>query len=311
MIPYLAAADLHALLPPTDVVDVLEQAFAARTAPGPARSHVAVPGGDLLLMPAASARGVGVKLVTVAPGNPASGLPLVNGVYVLFSPDTLQPRALLDGAALTGLRTAGVSALATRHLARPDAHRLVVFGAGIQARAHVAAMRAVRPITSVTVVGRTPAGARRLAEDLRAEGIDALVGELDAVGEADIVCTCTTSDRPVLAGRLLPPGVHVNAVGAYRPDARELDTEAVRRGRVVVEDRAAALAEAGDLVLPIREGAIEADAVVADLHELVGGAVVRGSAEDVTVFKSVGLALEDLAVAAEAVQRWERATEHQ
>jgi ornithine cyclodeaminase/alanine dehydrogenase-like protein (mu-crystallin family) len=302
MIPFLDAADLRAALPGSVAVDVLERAFAQTVAAGPPRSHVGVPGGDLLLMPAAGPGGVGVKLVTVAPDNPARGLPLVSGIYVLFSADTLQPVALVDGAALTAVRTAAVSALATRHLARVDAHRLVVFGAGAQARSHIAALRTVRPITSVTVVSRTRAAAVELVDTLRHEEIDAAVGDAQDVRDADIVCTCTTSHRPVLAGRLLAPGTHVNAIGAYRPDARELDTETLRRARIVVEERGSALAEAGDLLIPIADGDLTAAAITADLHELVTGPPVRTSAEDITVFKSVGLALEDLAVAAAAVR---------
>jgi ornithine cyclodeaminase/alanine dehydrogenase-like protein (mu-crystallin family) len=306
MIPFLTEDDLHAALPGLAAVDALARAFAEPEGDGPPRSHISLDGGDLLLMPAAGRDGVGVKLVTVAPNNPARDLPLIHGVYVLFDGDTLQPVALVDGGALTAVRTAAVSALATRHLARPDAQRLVVFGAGTQARSHIAAMRAVRPIAAITVVGRTTSSAHALVEELRPDDLEVRTGDPSAVREADIICTCTTSAVPVLEGRLLPPGVHVNAVGAYRPEARELDTEAVRRARVVVEQRAAALHEAGDLLIPIEEGAIEAGAIAADLHEVVTGATVRRSAEDITVFKSVGLAREDLAVAVAAVGRWRR-----
>ena len=302
-LPHVDAAGLWSLLPVADAVDALSRAFASDEGGGPPRAHVEVPGGDLLLMPAHAPGGVGVKLVTVAPANPGLGLPLIHGLYVLFAADTLAPVATIDGAALTALRTAAVSALATRHLARPDASRLLVFGAGTQARSHVAALRAVRPITHVMVVARTLASAAALVEDLRAEGVDARTGTPASVRSADIVCTCTTSGTPVFDGTLLAAGTHVNAVGAYRPDARELDGETLRRGRVVVEDRAAAMAEAGDLLLAIDEGAITAAHVVADLRELVAGAAVRTSDAQVTVFKSVGLALEDLAVARAAVSR--------
>lgn len=286
-----------------EAIDALEVAFRQMSGGGPPRSHVAVPGGDLLLMPAHGPAGVGVKLVTVAPGNAARGLPLVQGVYVLFAADTLAPVALIDGAALTGLRTAAVSGLATRHLARADAARLVVFGAGTQARTHLAAMRAVRPVTQVVVVSRTPASAEALVEELRADGVDARVGTPAAVRSADLVCTCTTSTTPLFAGGLLPDGAHVNAVGAYKADARELDATTMRRGRVVIEQRDAAFEEAGDLLLAIAEGAMTRDDVAADLAEIAAGVSVRDSDVDITVFKSVGLALEDLAVAAAAVAR--------
>lgn len=302
-IPNLSADELAALVPMPAAIDALEAAFAdGDGVDGPARTHHAVPDGDLLLMPAASAAGIGVKLVTVTPANPGRGLSLVQGMYVLFAPDTQAPVALIDGAAMTGVRTAAVSGLATRHLARPDAHRLVVIGAGTQARAHIDAMRAVRPVSRVTIVSRSPGPAERLVADVRADGLEAEVGAPEAIADADLVCACTTSDTPVVAGELLPDGVHVSAVGAYRPDARELDTATMRRGRIVVEQRAAALAEAGDLCIPIAHGDLTPDAIVADLAEVVAGVEVRRSQADVTVFKSVGLAIEDLAVAVAALR---------
>jgi ornithine cyclodeaminase/alanine dehydrogenase-like protein (mu-crystallin family) len=300
---YIDAGELQALLPMPDAIAALEDAFGAVAGSGPPRSHITVPAGDLLLMPASSPEGVGVKLVTVAAGNPARGLPLIHGLYVLFDAGTLAPVAVIDGAAMTGLRTAAVSGLATRYLARHDASRLVVFGAGTQARSHIAAMRAVRPIAHVTVVSRTAERAEALVAQLRSGGLDAQVGTPDAVRDADLVCTCTTSPTPVFTGDLLPDGAHVNAIGAYKPDTRELDTTTMGRARVVVEQRDAALAEAGDLLLAITEGALTPSDIVADLADVVTGAAVRRSDDDITVFKSVGLALEDLAVVAAAVAR--------
>jgi ornithine cyclodeaminase len=244
---------------------------------------------------------VGVKLVTLAPGNAQRGLPFIHGVYVLFAPDTLAPVAIIDGAGLTALRTAAVSALATRYLARPDAHRLVVFGAGAQARAHVHAMRAVRDIDHVAVVGGGGPRALALVDDLLREGIEATLAGPAAVAEADIVCTCTTSREPVFAAAQLSAGAHVNAIGAYRPDARELEPELLARALLVVETRESALAEAGDVVLALAGGAIGADA----MHELAGvvtGAIARADSRQITVFKSVGLALEDLVIAVAAAR---------
>jgi ornithine cyclodeaminase len=297
---FIPADELAALVPMATAIDTLQTAFASAHE-GPPRTQLSVPDGDLLLMPASSPAGVGVKLVTVTPDNALRDLPLVQGVYVLFAPSTQEPVAVIDGAALTALRTAAVSGLATRHLARDDSSHLVVFGAGTQARSHVTAMRTVRPIERVTVVSRTPAPARALVAVLRGEGINATVGAPSAIGDADVICTCTTSAEPVVAGDGLRAGVHINAVGAYRPDARELDTAVLQRGRVVVEQRAAALAEAGDLCIPIAAGTLTAEDIVADLAEVVAGAPVRRTADDVTVFKSVGLAPEDLAIAVEAV----------
>ena len=299
----IGAEELRDRLPIVAAVGALEAAFAS-TDPsgGPLRTHVETPNGSLLLMPATDARlGVGVKLVALTPANPARGLPFIHASYALFDPETQAPEAILDGSALTAHRTAAVSALATRHLARPDATRLVVFGAGVQARAHVEAMRAVRDLTSLVVVSRSGERAEALVAAARDGGLTADVGETDAVGDADVVCTCTTSEEPLFDGSFLAPGAHVNAVGAYQPHTREVDTETVRRARVVVETREVAFAEAGDLLIPIREGAIDGEHIVADLGELVRGAEVRRSREDVTLFESVGMAFEDLVVARAAI----------
>jgi ornithine cyclodeaminase len=297
-LPFVDADEVTRRLPMAAAIDALESAFREGDPDAtPMRSQVDTPAGTLLLMPAAGDAGLGVKLVTVTESNPDLGLPLIHAVYVLFDARTQAPLLLVDGAALTALRTAAVSGLATRWLARPDAERLVVFGAGVQARAHLGAMATVRPISDLCVVTRTPERARGLLDEAASRGITARLGDPSAAADADIVCTCTTSTDPVFAGSLLRPGAHVNAVGAYRPDTRELDTETVRQARVVVETRSAAWEEAGDLVLALGEGAIERDHVVADMKELVLGARVRTSPSDITLFESVGLAFEDLAVA--------------
>jgi ornithine cyclodeaminase len=294
----IGAEEFPARLPMAAAIDALEEAFRTLDpSSGPLRTHVETPHGSLLLMPAVGDAGVGVKLVSLTPANSERGLPLIHASYLLFAAETQAPEALLDGSSLTALRTAAVSGLATRHLSRPDAHRLVVFGAGVQARSHLEAMCVVRPVTELVVVSRSRGAAEGLVEEGLGRGLAARLGESDAVGDADLICTCTTADEPLFDGSLLPPGAHVNAVGSYRPETRELDTRTVRRGRVVVETREVALAEAGDLLIPIREGAIEAGDVVADLAELVRGAEVRRSPDDVTVFKSVGMAFEDLVVA--------------
>lgn len=296
-IPYVDAAALRRLLPMAAAIDALESMFAAADATVPQRSHLDVGNGDLLVMPAWGPGGAGVKLVTVNPANPAAGKALVNGVYVLFSRDSLEPVLTIDGAAVTALRTPAVSAVATRHLARPDARRLVLFGAGMQAGGHLEAMVAVRPIAEVVVVARSERSAGVLVESARAEGLDARAGTPGDVTDADIVCTCTTSATPLFDGAKLAAGAHVNAVGAYKPDARELDDDAIRRAAVVVEERAAALAEAGDVVGPVSAGVIDASSLV-ELRDVIrDGRPVA----DVTVFKSVGLASEDLAVATAAL----------
>jgi ornithine cyclodeaminase/alanine dehydrogenase-like protein (mu-crystallin family) len=294
----IEAAGLRRRLPMIEAIDALEAAFAAGVPPAPLRMHATTPDGELLLMPAASAHGLGVKLITLTGANPHRRLPFVQGVYALFAPGTQSPEAVIDGAALTALRTGAVSGLATRWLARSDARRLVVFGAGVQARVHVEAVRAVRDIDEVVVVSRSAATAEALARE-----IGARPGGAADVATADVVCTCTTSADPLFDGALLAPGTHVNAVGAYTPETREVDTAAVARSRVAVETREAAMAEAGDLLMPIAEGAVGTDHIVADLEDVVRGSAVRRSPADVTLFVSVGMAFEDLVVARAAVDR--------
>lgn len=290
-----------------DAIDALQDAFASgHLGDAPQRTHVNVPDGTLLIMPASGDGGVGVKLVTLNPSNPDKGLPFIHGVYVLFSAGSLEPEVIVDGGAMTGLRTAAVSGLATRHLARADATRLVIFGAGTQGNAHLDAMLAVRPVTHVTVVSRSAGPAEELVAKARALGLTAELGDAASVRNADIVCACTTSPTPVFDGSLLPGGCHVNAVGAYTTDTRELDDATMSRAKIVVEDRDAALTEAGDVVIPLESGAIDADRIVADLSEVVTGAAVRTSDADITVFKSVGVAFEDLAIARALVDKLER-----
>ncbi|HSJ50908.1 MAG TPA: ornithine cyclodeaminase family protein [Actinomycetota bacterium] len=298
------AGALARLLPMESAIDALQEAFGSERLPeAPLRSQVETAAGALLLMPAHGAQGVGVKLVTLTDANPGRGRPYIHAAYVLFDAESQAPRALLDGAALTALRTAAVSGLATRFLARSDARRLVVYGAGVQARSHLDAMRAVRPVEEVVVVSRGHARAESLVAEATAAGLRARRGEPGSEREADLVCTCTTSATPIVSGSALADGVHVNAVGAYTTSMRELDAEAVRRAKVVVETREAAGAEAGDLAMAMADGAIGPDHVLADLSEVVRGAPVRTSNADVTLFKSVGVAFEDLVVAAAAVER--------
>jgi len=299
----IGAEELRELLSMTGAIDALEAGFRdGDPSSTPPRSSVDTPAGSLLLMPTSGDAGVGVKLVALTPSNPERGLPFIHAVYVLFDGSTQTPEAVIDGSALTALRTAAVSGLATRHLARPDARRMVIFGAGVQASSHLEAMLAVRPIEHVAIVSRTLAHAEALVDRARGMGVEASVGEPGTVADCDLVCTCTTSAAPLFDGEALAGGTHVNAVGTHLPDARELDTATVSRAKVVVETREAALQEAGDLLIPIGEGVIGPERLLADLKELVTGAVVRTSPEDVTVFKSVGIAFEDLIVARAAVE---------
>jgi alanine dehydrogenase len=274
----------------------------------PTRHHhtVAVPGAPdatLLLMPAwQTGRHVGVKTVTVFPGNGAKGLPAVMGIYILLDGATGQPLALIDGPMLTLRRTAAASALAAGYLAREDARRHLMVGAGALARHLIQAHAATRPIREFSIWARDPAKAAALAQQLRQTGLaaDAVTDLERAVRGADIVTTATLSTEPLVRGAWLKPGTHLDLVGGYTPKMREADDEAVRRARVYVDTRAGAMKEAGDIVQPLASGALAE--VVGDLFELTRAEVQgRGSPEEITLFKSVGTALEDLAGAQLAI----------
>ncbi|MGW2084919.1 ornithine cyclodeaminase family protein [Streptomyces sp. NPDC001880] len=306
-LPLLGADDIEAL-GTAGAVDALESALSGGLDPetAPARHHVTVPGGELLIMPATTQQVTGVKIAGVAPDNPARGLPRITGSYLLLDAATLLPLALLDGAALTTLRTPAVSALAIRHLTGPVVRHLVLFGTGPQAYGHLAAVLAERPVERVTVVGRNPDRAEAFAEHARRIGVDARVGQGQGYGAgevatADLVLCCTTSATPLFDGSLVPDGATVVAVGSHTPDAREVDTALVARSAVVVESRAAALVEAGDLLIPLAEGAFRAEDIGGNLAELVTGRNLGGKPTDFEgprFFKSVGMGWEDLAVAA-------------
>ncbi|MGW3349413.1 ornithine cyclodeaminase family protein [Nonomuraea rubra] len=320
-LPYLDAATVERLVPMGRAVDVLEDALRAGLDPEttPRRPIVDLPAGQLLLMPASTRRYAGVKAVSIAPRNPERGLPRIQGTYLLFDGDTLAPLAALDGIALTSLRTPAVSALAVRHLAAPDARRLVVFGSGPQAYGHVLALREVRPVEDVTVVGRDAGRAEALAARCRALGLTAHAlpsaptssvpplteAVAEAVAEADLIACCTTARHPLFPGKLARDGVTVVAVGSHEPDARELDGDLIARATVVVEARAAALEEAGDVVVPIRQGTITSHHLAGNLADLIARRVVAGPGP--RVFKSTGMAWEDLVVAAAAYEAHMRA----
>lgn len=298
-LPWLDAAAVESALSVGDAIDALDRALAAGLDPADDldRTVVEVSRGQLLVMPSQAGDSVGVKLATVAPGNFARGLPRIQGVYVLCDARTLTPVALLDGGALTLLRTPAVSGVAARHLARPEGGRLVVFGTGPQAWRHVEAMRAVRPVTDVVVVGRDRTRAARFASRLTGTGVPVAVGTPEAVAGADLVVCATSADEPLFSGSAVADGTCVIAVGSHEPHVRELDTELMRRSAVVVESREAALREAGDVIL-----AGLPHAVLLDLAAVVRGEVVLDDGRP-RVFKSVGMGWEDLVVAAEAFRR--------
>lgn len=307
-LPFIDADTIMSTLPWVDAVGALDRALTGGLDPdaGLARNIVDVTHGQVLLMPGETPEAVGVKVATVAPDNPGRGLPRIHGVYLLLDRETLVPVALLDGIALTTLRTPAVSAVAVDHLAVPDASRLVVFGTGPQGRGHVESVRAVRPIESVTVIGRDSGRLDDMVAYVRDLGLSASAGTPDAVADADIVVCATTAGEPLFDGALLPDHACAVAVGSHDADARELDETVLRRaaetGRVVVESRASALTECGDVVMAIDRGAIGRD----DLTDL-GQATRLDPPGGVSVFKSAGMGWEDLVVAQAVLDRWQAA----
>lgn len=302
-LPWIDAQRIARLLPVADAVAVIEGALIAGLDPrtDPPRAAVATTSGHLLLMPAEAASRVGVKVTSVAPGNPFRGLARIQAVYVLMDAETLTPLALLDGTALTSLRTPAVSAVAVRHLADADASRLVVFGSGPQAWGHVEALRAVRPLADVVVVGRHRGRAHAFAERVRGSGLHASLGEADAVSDADLVVCATTAGAPLFDGGLPPDRACVVAVGSHEPHLRELDADLLRRATVVVEDRGAALREAGDIVIAVGDGALEPGDLIGLADVVTGRTPVHPGRP--RVFKSVGMAWQDLVVATEVQRR--------
>ncbi|MEW1699832.1 MULTISPECIES: ornithine cyclodeaminase family protein [unclassified Streptomyces] len=293
------AATTARLLGPAAATDVLADVLRTGFDPdaAPHRTSVPVPAGEILMMPAAFDSYAGVKIVGVAPGNAARGLPRITGSYLLLDGADLRPLALLDGPALTELRTPAVSALAVRALTPADRPlRLLLFGSGPQAYAHLEAVLAVREVAETVVVARNEAGGRALTGYARNLGVPARTGTPADVAGADLVVCCTTAREPLFDGTLVAPGATVVAVGSHEPEARETDTALVVRSEVYVEARSAALREAGDLLVPMAEGAIGPGHVTGDLADLVTGRRTPREGRP-RFFKSVGMAWEDLALA--------------
>jgi ornithine cyclodeaminase/alanine dehydrogenase-like protein (mu-crystallin family) len=299
-LPYIDADELFRLVPLADALSSLRTCFAS--APSHVdRIHATAGGGEFLVMPAAAGAAAGVKLVGIQPANPQRGLPIIQGVYVLFDMRIGQPVALLDGAALTTLRTPMISALATDALARPDVRSLGIIGTGPQAVAHVHAVRVVRPdIEHVVVAGRTPAHVDRVIDDLVAGGESAIVGSYADAAACDVVCSATRAGSALFGLADVRPGAHLNLVGSYRLDLREVAADLVAASTVAVDDLAAAQAEAGDLHLAVQEAMWSWDKVAGDLTDLASGRLRRTSDAEITLFKSVGLAVQDLAIAQRA-----------
>ena len=307
----LNGAAVAAALPHAACVDALDpamRAVSAGNADMPLRQYLTIPatdGGKFTAMPGylGEPRSFGIKLVAKYPRAPESALGSHTGAVVLFDADLGAPTAILDGSALTAIRTAAASALATRELARAESTVLAVFGTGLQAEHHVHAIRAVRDIDEVRIWGRNTAHAEALAA--RLPGNTAAVASIEAaVIGADILCTTTSARTPFLEGGLLEPGQHLNLVGAAIIEASEVDVEVVRRSRMYTDYRASARAQAGELAAAAAIGLAFDETVIGELGEVLAGTVAgRQHDSDITTYKSLGVSAQDLAAAAVAVQR--------
>lgn len=304
-------------LPYDQLMDALAIAFAANVEV-PKRTHIDVPvpggaAGNLLLMPAwKPGGGMGVKIATIFPDNATKNYPAVFATYVLMSAETGAPVAVLDGGELTLRRTAAASALASRHLSREDASRLLMVGTGNLAPHLIAAHATARQLSEVLIWGRRPEAAERLAHQVAALSCKVTIARdlEDAVLQADIISCATLSREPLIRGAWLQSGQHLDLVGAFRPDMREADTEAVVRASVFVDTRDGTGTEAGEIVQALQSKAISEEHIRGELHDLVTGAVPgRRSDNEITLFKSVGTALEDLAAAELAISNSQAANQ--
>jgi alanine dehydrogenase len=328
----LTETDLRSALKMREVIDAIElgfRALAQENAFAPARLAMDLPGSDavLLAMPAYLRLGawasrpqhgegatseeterasLGTKIVGVFPRNTECSLDVVQATYLLLDADTGVALSLMDGRFITAIRTAATSAIATKVMATPGPKQLAVFGAGVQARFHIEAMFEVADIRKVMLVERATDKGLALAEQVRKlHGLACeVVSAEDAASQADLICTCTSSPAPLFDGAIIKAGTHINAVGAFTPETRELDTETVSRSRVIIDAESAAGREAGEILIPLAEGAIDASHVKGTLSEVVSGTVAgRESAGEITLFKSCGLAIEDLVTARLAYDR--------
>jgi ornithine cyclodeaminase len=310
----ISPAEVRQLLPMDVCVDLMADALATLgrgEAVNPLRNGVRLPNdlGILGMMPGymATPHTLGLKVVAVFPDNHGTEYDSHQGVVVLFETAHGMPQAILDASEITAIRTAAATGVATRLLAREDARVLAILGSGVQARSHIEAMRVVRDIERVRVYSPNADNRDRFAqEEAERHGIavESTASPREAVDGADIICTTTSSRDPVLEGDWIPAGCHVNAVGSSVRFTRELDTNAVVRSRLFVDRRESAVNEAGDLLFPMEEGAITDDHIVGEIGEILLGTLPgRQSPEEITLFKSLGLAVEDLAAAHYVYQR--------
>ena len=305
----LSATDVRQALPMGQAIEVMRGAFSqlsANKANVPLRSRLQTDKGLVLLMPAflTQSRELALKLVSIWGDNPNRGLPAVVALVVVLDPDTGLPVALINGEELTAIRTGAGGGLAADLLARPDAKTVTVFGAGVQARAQLAAVCEVRQVQEVRILGRTPSSVEAFKAEVETwpnapEVVRVAGARKEAVVDADIIITATNSEKPVFDGRDLSPGTHITAVGSYAPHMQEVDEVTVQYAKIVVDSVTACLAEAGDLIIPLEKHIISKLDIHGELGAIVNGLIVgRESRDEITYFKSVGVAVQDAAAAA-------------
>jgi ornithine cyclodeaminase/alanine dehydrogenase-like protein (mu-crystallin family) len=310
-IRFFSGSDIRALLTMDDCIEAMKNAFSALSGgevvmPVRTRLEMLSDNANALFMPVymPSINRVGVKSLTNCIDNPKKGLPMIHALMTIFDSSTGAPLAVLDGEAITAMRTGAVSGLATALLARESSRTAAIIGTGFQAETQLIAICAVRPITRAYVFDLLTEKAEAFARMRDRLNIEVLVAASPAVlQEVDVVCTATPSRRPVFDDTFLKPGTHINAVGAYKPDMVEIPPETVIRAKIVVDQRDSCLAEAGDILGPLKKNLITADHIHGELGEVVAGSVAgRENEDEITVFKSVGVAVQDL-VSADLVLR--------
>ena len=312
----LSGKQIRAAISMKDIIGAMELAFvelSTGTPEMPIRSHISIaePAGTALFMPSymKPSAMIGIKVVTLFEQNRKTNLPYIQGMVSLFDGSNGTPRAVLDGGTITSLRTGAASGLATSLLSRKDSTICTIFGAGVQGRSQLEAICAVRDITRAIVCDISPTAAEIFAREMSEElGIEVVVAtsSREAVKAADIICCATVAKTPVFDNRDLPAGVHINAVGSYQPHVQEVPEEMVLRSRLYVDHRESALEETGDLIIPIKKGVLNEEHIVAEIGEVAAGkAPGRTSASEITFFKTVGVAVQDLAAAAIILKRAE------
>jgi alanine dehydrogenase len=311
----LTRHDLEAVLTMKDTMEAVEDGFrhfSLGETIMPARPviQLAKQDGVVFVMPCyiPPMNALTTKVLTIYPGNPRKyDLPSTMGLIIVNDPETGKPVSLMDGAFITAMRTGAVSGIATKYLSRSDSSTIAIIGAGYQARTQLIAINEVRQLRQIKVYDEIREFSRRYAKEMSLRlGVDAIVvdGSKDAVRDSDIIVTCSNSKEPVFDGNLINNGSHINAIGAHRRDARELDTTIIKRSKVVVDSREACLSEAGDIIIPIQEGAVTENHIHAELGEIIlGRRPSRISKNEITLFKSVGLAIQDTATASRAYVR--------